>query len=359
MTPGGQAQIGNVDLVKQLNSAAVYRLIDQHGPISRIQIAEQSQLAPASVTKITRQLIERGLIKEVDQQASTGGRRAISIVTETRNFQAIGVRLGRHDTTLTLYDLSSKAIAEEHYPLPERTQETLEHALLNTIAQFIESCQRKIRELIAISVILPGLVDPESGVIRYMPHIKVENWGLVEALEKRFKLTCFVGHDIRSLALAEHYFGASQDCEDSILVRVHRGTGAGIISNGRIFIGRNGNVGEIGHIQVEPLGERCHCGNFGCLETVAANAAIEHRVRHLLEQGYQIPGAKQKIALLYNSDVDFPAVLAKAAQLRDTYNVTVLPPAKKLGKQLGQLEAAGFAGAAFMDKDEVKIFAQQ
>ena len=75
----------------------------------------------------------------------------------------------------------------------------------------------------------------------------------------------------------------------------------------------------------------------------------------LLEQGYQIPGAKQKIALLYNSDVDFPAVLAKAAQLRATYNVTVLPQAKKLGKQLGQLEAAGFAGAAFMDKDEVKI----
>ena len=286
MTAGGHAQIGNVDLVKQLNSAAVYRLIDQHDPISRIQIAEQSQLAPASVTKITRQLIERGLIKEVDQQASTGGRRAISIVTETRNFHAIGVRLGRHDTTLTLYDMSSKVVAEEHYPLPERTQETLEYALLNTIAIFIESCQRKIRELIAISVILPGLVDPESGVIRYMPHIQVENWGLVEALEKRFKVTCFVGHDIRSLALAEHYFGASQDCEDSILVRVHRGTGAGIISNGRIFIGRNGNVGEIGHIQVEPLGERCHCGNFGCLETIAANASIEHRVQNLLKQGY-------------------------------------------------------------------------
>lgn len=174
MTAGGQAQIGNVDLVKQLNSAAVYRLIDQHGPISRIQIAEQSQLAPASVTKITRQLIERGLIKEVDQQASTGGRRAISIIAETRNFNAIGVRLGRYDATLTLYDLSSKTLEEEHFPLPERTQETLEHALLNIIATFIENCQRKIRELIAISVILPGLVDPESGVIRYMPHIAVE-----------------------------------------------------------------------------------------------------------------------------------------------------------------------------------------
>ena len=79
----------------------------------------------------------------------------------------------------------------------------------------------------------------------------------------------------------------------------------------------------------------------------------------LLEQGYQIPGAKQKIALLYGKDTDFPAVLRKAAALREQYNVTVLPQGKKLGKQLGQLEAAGFAGAAFMDKDEVKIFAKQ
>ena len=280
MTAGGQAQIGNVDLVKQL--------------------------------------------KEVDQQASTGGRRAISIVAETRSFHAIGVRLGRYDATLTLYDLSSKTLEEEHYPLPERTQETLEHALLNIIAAFMERCQRKIRELIAISVILPGLVDPESGVIRYMPHIQVENWGLVEALEKKFKVTCFVGHDIRSLALAEHYFGASHDCEDSILVRVHRGTGAGIISNGRIFIGRNGNVGEIGHIQVDPLGERCHCGNFGCLETVAANAAIEHRVRHLLEQGYQ-----SKISL----DDCTIKTICKAANKGDALACEVI---EHVGRHLGK-----------------------
>jgi N-acetylglucosamine repressor len=286
MTTGGQAQIGNVDLVKQLNSAAVYRLIDRQGPISRIQIAELSQLAPASVTKITRQLIERGLIKEVEQQASTGGRRAISIVTETRGFNTIGVRLGRNDATLTLFDLSGKSLAEEHYPLPQRTQETLENALFDIIAQFKELYQRKLRELIAIAVILPGLVDPDKGVIRYMPHITVSHWPLVANLKKRFSVTSFVGHDIRSLALAEHYFGASRDCADSILVRVHRGTGAGIITNGHIFLGSNGNVGEIGHIQVDPLGERCHCGNFGCLETIAANGAIENRVRHLLQQGY-------------------------------------------------------------------------
>lgn len=324
MTTGGQAQIGNVDLVKQLNSAAVYRLIDQQGPISRIQIAEQSQLAPASVTKITRQLIERGLIKEVDQQASTGGRRAISIITETRGFHTIGVRLGRNDATVTLYDLSGKALAEEHYPLPQRTQETLEQALFNAIADFCAAHQRKMRELIAIAVILPGLVDPDNGIIRYMPHITVNNWPLVANLRQRFNVTSFVGHDIRSLALAEHYFGASRDCADSILVRLHRGTGAGIIANGQIFLGSNGNVGEIGHIQVDPLGERCHCSNFGCLETIAANSAIENRVRHLLQQGYS--------STLTLDDCSIQAI-SKAANRGDALATEVIEHA---GRYLGK-----------------------
>ncbi|RLM24019.1 transcriptional regulator [Brenneria alni] len=286
MSIGGQALIGNVDLVKQLNSAVVYRLIDRQGPISRIQIAEQSQLAPASVTKITRQLLERGLIKEVDQQASTGGRRAISIVTETRSFHTIAVRLGRHDATIALYDLQGKSLGEEHYNLPEKTQETLETALFKAIGHFVDNYQHRIRELIAISVVLPGLVDPLAGIVRYMPHIHVNNWPLVDNIQRHFLVTSFVGHDIRSLALAEHYFGVTHDSPDSILVRVHRGTGAGILVNGQIFLGNNGNVGEIGHIQIDALGERCHCGNFGCLETVVANAAIEQRVQHLLQQGY-------------------------------------------------------------------------
>ena len=79
----------------------------------------------------------------------------------------------------------------------------------------------------------------------------------------------------------------------------------------------------------------------------------------LLEQGYEIPGAKPKLALLYTKDADFPAVLQKAAALRAENTVTVIAQAKKLGKQLGQLEAAGFAGAAFADKDDIKWFAKE
>ncbi|WP_323159490.1 ROK family protein, partial [Pseudomonas marginalis] len=77
-----------------------------------------------------------------------------------------------------------------------------------------------------------------------------------------------------------------RDSADSLLVRIHRGTGAGVIINNEILLNQRGNLGEIGHIQIDPLGEPCHCGNFGCLETIAANPAIEQRVRQRIEQGY-------------------------------------------------------------------------
>ena len=99
---------------------------------------------------------------------------------------------------------------------------------------------------------MPGLVNPETGVVEYMPNISIDNLALAELIENTFHVQCFVGNDVRGMALAEHYFGASRDCQDSILVSVHRGTGAGIIVNGQVFLGFNRNVGEIGHIQIDP-----------------------------------------------------------------------------------------------------------
>ena len=79
----------------------------------------------------------------------------------------------------------------------------------------------------------------------------------------------------------------------------------------------------------------------------------------LLEQGYQIPGAKPRLALLYCKDADFAAVLGKAQTLRADYDVTVLPQAKKLGKQFGTLEAAGYNAVAFADNDDLKLLGQK
>ncbi len=78
----------------------------------------------------------------------------------------------------------------------------------------------------------------------------------------------------------------------------------------------------------------------------------------LLEQGYQVPAA-QRLALLYREDAAFAEVLRKAERLREQYTVTVLPQQKKLGKQLGSLEAAGFSAVAFFDNEEIKVLGQK
>lgn len=79
----------------------------------------------------------------------------------------------------------------------------------------------------------------------------------------------------------------------------------------------------------------------------------------LLEQGYRIPGQKPKLALVYLPDADFAAVLQKAQRLRESYTVTVLPQAKKLGKQFGQLEAAGYNAVAFADNEDLKLLGKR
>ncbi|MDV5170652.1 ROK family protein [Photobacterium rosenbergii] len=320
-------QIGNVDLVKQLNSAAVYRLIDLQGPISRIQVADVSQLAPASVTKITRQLLERGLIKEVAQQASTGGRRAISLTTESAPFHSIAIRLGRNYIEQTIYDLSGKHIVGSAHPFHYANQQELIDGLLEHIRKFIADNQNVLRELVAFGITLPGLIDPESGVVEYMPHIDVDNLPLSEIITEKYGVACFVGNDIRGLALAEHYFGSSKDCKDSILVSVHHGTGAGIIVNGQVFLGYNRNVGEIGHIQIDPLGDKCQCGNFGCLETVAADPAIIRHVQALLDQGY--PSSLQEL-----EDLTMPAICEAANKGDELASQALIKVGNQLGKAL-------------------------
>ncbi|WP_392566166.1 ROK family protein [Utexia brackfieldae] len=278
--------VGNTELVKQLNYAMIYRLIAQHSPISRIQLAEISHLAPASITKITKQLLKNNLIKEVDAQQSTGGRPAVSIIVQTSLFQTIAIQFSRTDITIELYDLDGKSSISETYPLSDFTQRLAENYLLTIIDNFIQHHQTKIKKLIAIAIVMPGLIDAEKGVIKYTPHIKVNDWQISQSINKKFATPCFIGNDVQSLALAESYFGSTQDTNDSILIRVHHGIGSGVIINQQLFVNYNQSMGEIGHIHVDPLGERCHCGNFGCLENSVINCSIESRAKRLIEQGY-------------------------------------------------------------------------
>lgn len=275
----------NNSSVLKINSAIVYRIIAEQGPISRIEIAQLSELAPASITKITRQLLDAKLIKEVEQTNSTGGRPPTAIVIEKYHFQSIAIHLSRGHITLELYNLAGISLAQMNVALVKKTQIAIEAQLIECIESFLKRHKKQINKLIAIAIVLPGLLDTELGIVNSMPEISIINWQLKKVITERFQLPCYIGHDVSTLALAEHYFGNTQECENSILIRIHRGIGSGIIINRQMFLSKNRHIGEIGHIQVDPLGEPCYCSNIGCLESIISNQAITNRIAHLLKQG--------------------------------------------------------------------------
>ncbi|EAR55785.1 putative transcriptional regulator, ROK family protein [Photobacterium sp. SKA34] len=282
------AQPGHIDHIKRNNAGSVYKLIDLYGPISRIELSKRSQLAPASITKITRELIDAHLIKETQfQEPSSRGRPAIGLVPANEGWQFLSIRLGRGYLTIALHELGGEILVEERQDIEQLHQEDVVKKLLAEINIFFANHVSELDRMTAIAVSLPGLVNSSEGTVLQMPHYDVSNLPLGEIIHKETGLPVFIGNDTRSWALAEKLFGNSRGIANSILISIHHGVGAGIVLDDKVLQGKTGNVGELGHIQIKPYGKRCFCGNHGCLETVASLQAILEQVKTQLEAGHE------------------------------------------------------------------------
>lgn len=319
------AQPGHIDHIKQVNAGRVYKLIDLRGPISRIDLSKQSELAPASITKITRELMEAHLIHETTvQEATTRGRPAVGLQTNNEGWQFLSMRLGRGYLTIALHELGGDVLIDTKIDIHERDQDDVLARLLHEIDEFFQTYAEQLDRVTSIAVTLPGLVNSEQGIVLQMPHYNVENLALGPEIYKETGLPVFIANDTRAWALAEKLFGNSQDNDNSVLISIHHGLGAGIILDGRVLQGRHGNIGELGHIQINKEGKLCHCGNRGCLETVASSQAIREQVKERIAQG-------ESSSLEGIEDVTIEQICAAAAE-GDPMAVEVI---EQLGHYLG------------------------
>ncbi|WP_312382415.1 sugar metabolism global transcriptional regulator Mlc [Atlantibacter subterraneus] len=265
------SQPGHIDQIKQTNAGVVYRLIDQLGPVSRIDLSRLAQLAPASITKIVREMIEAHLVQETEiQEPGSRGRPAVGLMVETEAWHYLSVRINRGEINLALRDLSSKLVVEEQLALPQQDQQPLLERIIAHIDQFFIRHQQKLERLTAIAITLPGIIDTENGVVHRMPFYDVQEMPLGPALENRTGVPVFIQHDISAWTMAESLFGASRGARDVIQVVIDHNVGAGVVTDGRLLHAGSSSLVEIGHTQVDPYGKRCYCGNHGCLETIAS-----------------------------------------------------------------------------------------
>ena len=147
----------------------------------------------------------------------------------------------------------------------------------------------------SIGACMPGLVDPETGVVRHAVNLGVETLNLASELESRLGSPVAVENDVKAAALGAHGVLTARSAEepvpgsagqgrgavpdqtvpDQTLAYLNLGTGlaAGVVRNGKVQRGPDGMLGEIGHL---PVGgdTPCACGQVGCLETLASGSAL-------------------------------------------------------------------------------------
>jgi glucokinase len=166
----------------------------------------------------------------------------------------------------------------------------------------------------AIGVGLPGIVDREGHVFN-APAVPVLNGqALGIELSRRTGLPVRIENDANAAALGESWLGAGRDASSLLLVTLGTGVGAGIVLEGRVWAGRSGYAGELGHIQVEAAGVPCACGSWGCLETVASARGWRRRADERLATAASV---------LRGSDLE-PATIVEAARAGDAVALEIV-----------------------------------
>jgi len=155
---------------------------------------------------------------------------------------------------------------------------------LKSIGQFLEEYS-DLEKCLGISIVSPGIIDVEKGIIYENTKLKLKDIPLKEMVEKKFRLKTWLENDANAIALAEKQFGAYRKFKNLVYITIGDGVGAGIIVNGSIFRGSNGGTGEFGHTSIDRNGIYCDCGNKGCLENYVSWPAIYSKLSSLVTQG--------------------------------------------------------------------------
>lgn len=278
---------GSFELMKQLNVSAVLRVIRDNGSLSRAEIAKLTGLTPASVTNITKILIEDKFLIESKIGESSGGRPPIilELNPDARYVIGIGIGVGVIDVVIT--NLSAKIISKKSMIIgDERYDYNLVFAeLVNLINEVIELSNIERKNILGAGVALHGIVNAKSGESIHSLYYGWKNINIKKRLEDELQLAIYVDNDVRAMALGESLFGATKDISNFVTLNISNGIGAGIIINNTPYYGVDFSAGEIGHIAVELDGDKCNCGNYGCLETVASNNNITKKAIKLIKQG--------------------------------------------------------------------------
>ncbi|TQS07664.1 ROK family transcriptional regulator [Microbispora hainanensis] len=256
------------------------RHVSTHGPCSRSAVAVATGLNKTTVTSLVSELQARGLVKETGpQHAGSVGRPSVALDLDGSRVGALGVEVNVDYIAAIATDLAGRVLIDRRIGFdamgsgPERSLDELVRVIERTVADL----DRLGIALAGITVAIPGLIDTTTGTVVVAPNLGWHGVAVAERLSHadiHGDIPVTVDNDANLAALAEYTSGVAAGTSDLVYLTGEVGVGGGVISGGRLLGGADGFAGEVGHVMVDPSGERCRCGRVGCWETKVGLAAL-------------------------------------------------------------------------------------
>lgn len=294
---------GSQGALRELNQQRLVDALLGRGPLTQAELARQTGLSTATVSNIVKTMAAVGAVET--EPTTSSGRRALLVKLSNNGAVAVGIDFGRRHLRVVLTTLGYDVVAEKFVELPlgHRAIDSIDKASV-VLNQLLEQSGLQSSSVLGVGVGIPGPIDQRTGTVA-QGAILPEWIGIrLQDLEERLHFPVVFDNDANLGALAEVTWGPHRKIENLVFVKIGSGIGAGLLLNGRVFYGSVGITGEIGHETVADHGIVCHCGNRGCLETVASTSVM---IDHL---------SRRESAPIRTSDIVRNALARDSATLR-------------------------------------------
>lgn len=256
---------------------------------SRARIVSVTGIAPSTVSSIIAQLVQEGLVEFIEggPAASSVGRPPLLIRLNPLAFYLIGIEINLFQSRVMLVGIDGAVRAKQEINLNARANPS------QALSTFLDATEQLVAKsgvdpdvIMGIGVSFRGLVDREKGIVNRTTSLPEWNQvNIVDPFRERFACPVFVENNANAMVLGEARLGIGRGKKNILGLIVEEGIGSGIIINGRLYLGHHSAAGELGHMIIIPSGPTCHCGNRGCLRTLASESAIEANAIRIMKSG--------------------------------------------------------------------------
>jgi glucokinase-like ROK family protein len=275
---------GDSLLMKRINQMAILRFVQRNEPASRGDIAQACGLSNSTVSTLVSELMEMGIVKNVGEGPSIGGRRPVVLGINEQAGHVIAVDVGSTTITCGRVDLHAKIHDKLVIKTPKDPAESLSATVELVARLHQQALATESPVVLGVGVATAGYVRPSTGIVVSASNLGWRDVDLGHHISAATGLPTQVDNNANAAALGELYYGLGAGVDNFIYVAIGNGIGAGLVLDGELYRGARNGVGEVGHIAVAQDGPRCNCGRIGCLESLASGSAIEQMAQTALLQ---------------------------------------------------------------------------